>query len=94
MNVEFAAEAAEDLISALLYVAEHNPMAAETLRAKLLECVEQLAADEFEGREEHLASGQAVRSFPMRPYRIYYERRRDAFVVVRIYHQARHPITK
>jgi plasmid stabilization system protein ParE len=35
-----------------------------------------------------------VRSWPLPPYRIYY-RRRDGFLdVMRVYHQARRPLTK
>jgi len=33
-----------------------------------------------------------VRAWPVRPYRVYYERHGDGLLVVRIYHQARRVI--
>ena len=48
----------------------------------------------FEGPEQRLRGGMLVRSWPLPPYRIYY-RRRDGFLdVMRVYHQARKPITR
>jgi len=35
-----------------------------------------------------------VRSWPVHPVRVYYERSADKVVVLRIYHQSRSPITR
>jgi plasmid stabilization system protein ParE len=38
--------------------------------------------------------GMLVRSWPLPPYRIYYRRRDGYLEVMRVYHQARQPITR
>lgn len=54
-----------------------------------------LAAREFDGPEGVLrTTGERVRSWPVRPYRIYYRRDGETLVILRIYHSARRPITK
>jgi plasmid stabilization system protein ParE len=55
---------------------------------------EQLAQRAFEGPEQRLRSGLLVRSWPLPPYRLYYRRRDDSLEILRVYHQARRPITK
>ena len=57
--------------------------------------IDRLAAGEFEGPECELRrTREHVRSWPARPYRIYYRRDGDKLVVLRIYHSARRPITR
>lgn len=94
MKIRFFAKARADLRATIDYIAERNPHAAEELGESVLAVVERLAVGEFEGPEEHLLSGKAVRSWPVPPLRIYYQRRDDALVVLRIYHHARRPIAK
>lgn len=60
----------------------------------MLRVVEQLAAGDFEGPEQRLRSGRLVRSWPVPPLRVYYQRRADELVVLRVYHHARRPLTK
>ena len=67
-------------------------------RAKLDEeitrCIERLAAREFDGPVSRLRSGAVVRSWGVPPFRIYYQRHPDELLIVRVYHQARRPITR
>jgi len=39
-------------------------------------------------------TGEVVRSWPVPPVRIYYQRGDDELTVLRIYHQARLPLTR
>ena len=94
MKVRFYAKAGADLRAAVEYVAERNPRAAEELAERVFALIARLADGEFEGPEEHLRSGKVVRSWPIPPLRVYYQRRDEAFVVLRIYHHARRPIAR
>jgi plasmid stabilization system protein ParE len=71
-----------------------NPAAAGALKDQLIGTIEQLARGDFDGPEVQLRSGRSVRSWPVPPYRIYYQRTADMLRVVRIYHQARRPIVR
>jgi plasmid stabilization system protein ParE len=73
---------------------ERNPTAAVELKEQLLATIDRLAEGEFEGPEVRLRSGRAVRSWPVTPYRIYYQRAAAELRVIRVYHQARRPIAK
>jgi plasmid stabilization system protein ParE len=54
-----------------------------------------LAQGEFDGPECELRrTGERVRSWPVRPYRVYYRREADTFVVLRLHHAARRPIAR
>jgi plasmid stabilization system protein ParE len=94
LKIRFSLRAREDLRSAVAYLAVKNPAAAKGLADQLLSTIERLAEGEFEGPETQLRSGAIVRSWPVVPYRIYYQRSADLLRVVRVYHQARRPITK
>ena len=94
MKIRYTTEAHRDLLSAIDGVSREDPAAAARLDDRLLAMIERLAAGEFEGPETMLTSGEVVRSWPVRPFRIYYERSADELLVVRIYHQARTPIEK
>jgi plasmid stabilization system protein ParE len=94
LTVRFSLRARSDLRTAVEYLAERNPAAAVALTEQLLETIERLAGGEFEEPPVQLRSGSVVRSWPVAPYRIYYQRTGQEFRVVRVYHQARRPIAK
>ena len=92
MSIVFAPEALEDLRSAIEYIAARNPQAAARLAERVLDVIERLAERDFEGPEQKLHSGEVVRSWPVAPFRVYYQRGSDALHVLRLYHQAREPL--
>ena len=95
MSVAFAPEAVEDLAAAVEYLRERNPRAAAATADAVFAAVDRLAAHEFEGPESELrTTGERVRSWPVRPYRIYYRRDGENLIVLRIYHSARRPISR
>jgi hypothetical protein len=65
-----------------------------TLVGDVIALADRLAREEFEGPEQRLKSGLMVRSWPLPPYRLFYRRREGVLEVMRIYHQARRPITR
>jgi hypothetical protein len=60
----------------------------------VFETLRRLADREFEGPEHRLTTGEVVRSWVVPPFRIFYQRRSDALLVLRIYHHARKPLAK
>lgn len=94
MTIVYTDEALADLLDALKYVRERNPVAARTLDADISTCIDRLARGEFDGPQSVLHSGSVVRSWAVQRFRIYYQRHADEFLVVRIYHQARRPIAR
>lgn len=94
MKVKVSRQAAEDLAGATSYLAEHSPRAAVALVEDVMTLAGRLAEREFEGPEQRLRSGLLVHSWPLPPYRLYYRRRGDTLEILRVYHQARRPITK
>lgn len=97
MKIVFAPEAEKDLLAALDFLAARRPAAAAQLLGNVGTLVRGLAAGYFEGPEARLRSGETVRSWPVSPYRLYYQhyqRSHDELRVVRIYHQARRPIAR
>ena len=94
MTILFAPEAEADFAAVVGYLAERNPVAAEEFGQRIFALIDKLAGGDFEGPEQTLTSGEKVRSWPMPPVRIYYQRQADAFWVLRIYHQAQSPIVK
>lgn len=81
-------------MKAITYLNERNPTAAANLDSDIAKCIERLAAQEFDGPVSRLRSGAVVRSWAVAPFRIYYQRHPDELLVVRVYHQARRPITR
>jgi plasmid stabilization system protein ParE len=73
---------------------KRNPTAAAKLDAEIALGVEHLAAREFEGPVSRLRSGPVVRSWGVPPFWIYYQPHPDELLIVRMYHQARRPITR
>jgi plasmid stabilization system protein ParE len=95
VKIAFAPEAVDDLAAAVEYLRERNPQAAATTAAVVFSTIDKLAACEFEGPESELRStGERVRSWPARPYRIYYRRDGATLVVLRIYHSSRRSIAR
>jgi plasmid stabilization system protein ParE len=94
LKVTYTEEAVADIVEAITYLNERNPTAAANLDAEIARCVERLADLEFEGPVSRLRSGAVVRSWGVRPFRIYYQRHPSELLIVRVYHQARRPITR
>lgn len=93
MNVRFAPEALEDLEAAVDFLlAEGAEEAARDLVERTIELASRLAQREFEGPEQTLPGGRVVRSWPLRPFRLYYRWRGADLEVVRVYHQRRDPL--
>lgn len=94
MTVIFAPEAEEDFRALIDYLHERNPAAAAAFSERIFAVVERLSSGAFDGPEQHLRTGEAVRSWAIPPVRLYYQRTDDVLWVLRIYHQARSPITR
>ena len=94
MKVSYTEEAVADIVEAITYLNERNPAAAANLDAEIAQCIERLAAQEFDGPVSRLRSGALLRSWAVAPFRIYYQRQHDELLIVRVYHQARRPITR
>ena len=94
MSVTYSEEAIADLLDAITYLSERNATAAANLDADVAGCIEHLVAGEFEGPVSRLRSGSLVRSWPVPPFRIYYQRQPDELLILRVYHQTRRPITR
>jgi addiction module RelE/StbE family toxin len=93
VSVLYSPEARADLLHALAYLLQRNPAAARKLQQAVERLVEQLEAHQFDGHADRLNSGQTVRSWPLPPWRLYYQRRpNDVLWIVRFYHQRRQPI--
>ncbi|HTP24028.1 MAG TPA: type II toxin-antitoxin system RelE/ParE family toxin, partial [Anaeromyxobacteraceae bacterium] len=76
------------------FLAARRPTAATELLANVSSLVRRLADAEFEGPSVQLRSGEFVRSWPISPFRLYYQLEDDSLRVLRIYHQSRRPITR
>ncbi len=94
MNVILAPEAIGDIEAVIQYIEQRNPQAAAELVDRVFTVIEHLATGEFDGPLQTLRSGAEVRSWPVPPLRIYYQRHADRLLVLRVYHQARRPITR
>lgn len=94
MKATYTDEAIADVLDAIAYLYERNPTAAANLDAQIADCIKRLIGGEFDGPVSRLRSGSEVRSWPVPPFRIYYQRHPDELLIVRVYHQARRPITR
>jgi plasmid stabilization system protein ParE len=95
VKIVLAPEAADDLAAAIEYLHQRDPKAAVALADTVFQVIDRLAAREFEGPACELRrTSETVRSWPARPFRIYYRRAGDGFVVLRIYHSSRRPIAR
>ena len=62
---------------------------------RILGLIHDLARGGFDGPEQRLRTGEIVRSWPLPPLRLYYQRSPDGeLTVLRIYHQAQRPIAR
>ena len=94
MKITYTEEAIADIVEAITYLNERNQSAAANLDADIARCIERLADRQFDGPLSRLRAGAAVRSWGVPPFRIYYQRHPDELVILRVYHQARQPITR
>ena len=94
MKIVWSPEAAEDFDHAVTYLLEVNPSAGRKLVASVLGLVEWLASEPVLGPSHFLKNDEVVHGWPLRPFRIYYQRDADSLRVIRIYHQKRDPVTR
>ena len=94
MKVTYTEEAVADIVEAITYLNDRNPTAAANLDAQIAQCIDRLAAQEFDGPVSRLRSGALVRSWALPPFRIYYQRHHAELLIVRVYHQTRRPLTR
>jgi plasmid stabilization system protein ParE len=94
LKVTYTEEAVADIVQAVTCLNERNPTAAANLDAAIAQCIERLATQEFDGPVSRLRSGAPVRSWAVAPFRIYYQRQPEELLIVRVYHQARRPVTR
>jgi plasmid stabilization system protein ParE len=94
LKVTYTEEAVADIVEAITYLNKRSPTAAANLDADIGQCIVRLADRQFEGPVSRLRSGAVVRSWGVPPFRIYYQRHPDELLIVRVYHQARRPITR
>ena len=94
MKVNYTEEAIADIVEAISYLNQRNPTAAANLDAEIARCIDRLADREFDGPISRLRSGAVVRSWGVPPFRIYDQRHLDELLIIRVYHQARRPITR
>ncbi|HET7506435.1 MAG TPA: type II toxin-antitoxin system RelE/ParE family toxin [Kofleriaceae bacterium] len=94
MKIFFSPEAEDDFAGAVSFLAIRNPAAAAELGRRVFGIIDRLARRELEGPEQTLQTGELVRAWPVPPVRVYYRRHDDALWILRVYHQARPPITR
>jgi plasmid stabilization system protein ParE len=94
VSISFSPDAEADFAGVIGYLAERNRTAAAELGRRIFTAIDRLARREFDGPEQTLQTGEVVRSWPVPPIRIYYQRRSDALWIVRLHHQARPPIVR
>ena len=94
MKISYTEEAIADIVEAITYLNERSQTAAANLDAEITRCIERLAGESFEGPVSRLRSGALVRSWPVSPFRIYYQRHHAELLIVRVYHQTRRPISR
>ena len=75
MKVPYTEEAVADIVQAITYLNERNPIAAAKLDEDIERCIKRLADRDFEAPVSRLRSGAVVRSWALPPFRIYYQRR-------------------
>lgn len=94
MSIFVSRLARRDLDEALSYLDSRSSEAARRLASRIDALLRALDGRIFEGPYVTLKNGRTVRSWPLPPFRIYYERRGTKLYVLRIYHSARRPLTK
>jgi toxin ParE1/3/4 len=94
VSIVVSPQAQEDLREVRRYIARDNPAAARREIARIKEAIKTLADGGVDGREVCLESGERVRLWLVSSYRLYYRRLGKVLQVIRVYHQARHPIER
>jgi plasmid stabilization system protein ParE len=94
LKVTYTEEAIADIIDAIEYLKDRSPRAAAALDQSISECIAGLVDRSFDGPVTRLRSGSQVQSWAIPPFRLYYQRLSDELLIVRVYHQARRPITR
>lgn len=92
MKVLFSEEAEQDLEDAVSYLLEQNPAAAGRLIESVFDLAQRLAEGRFDGPWQVLSDGRCIQSWPLPPYRLFYQRAQDSLIVLRVYHQQRRPL--
>lgn len=92
MKVVFTEEVEHDLQEAVAYLLERNAGAATNLVDKVFDLAQRLADNMFDGPWEVLSDGRRVQSWPLPPYRMFYQRTEHALIVLRLYHQRQRPL--
>jgi plasmid stabilization system protein ParE len=94
LRITYTDEAIADILDAISYLTDRSPTAATNLDSAISVCIGRLAHGEFDGTASRLRSGALVQSWPIPPFRIYYQRRPAELLILRVYHQAREPIER
>lgn len=69
MTINFAPEAEEDFAAVIGYLAERNPRAAAEPGQRIFATIDKLAANEFDGAEQIMTTGEVIRSWAIPPVR-------------------------
>lgn len=94
MAIVWSSEGADDFLAALAYLRQRNLSASERLVDELNAALRRLDELPIEGPEARLSNGALVRSWPVPPFRVYYQRRGVDVLIVRLYDQRREPIER
>jgi len=92
--IVWTAEGAEDFLAALTYLRKRNRAAAERSMHEVNAALQRLDELPIDGPEGQLSSGALVRSWPVPPFRVYYQRRSHDVLILRLYDQRREPIER
>jgi plasmid stabilization system protein ParE len=92
LKVVLTADAEQDLEAAVSHLLERNPQAAAVLIEKVFDVAQRLAEGMFDGPWQVLSDGRPVQSWPVSPYRLFYQRSKHALTIMRVYHQSRRPL--
>ena len=76
----------------VLDLEERSPAAADSLVRRVFDIADLLAAGDIAGPERLLDGGVVVRSWPVAPYRLYYQVDAGRLLILRVYHHARRPL--
>jgi plasmid stabilization system protein ParE len=96
VKVLLTEDAERDLDAYLDHIEATDSVAtAARVEQQVIAALQRLAEAPVMGRKVQLADWpRPVHRSYVRPFRVYYERRPDTFVIVRLYHGARRPIER
>ena len=92
MRVRFSARARAEIDSIYSYITEHNPTAAQRVKARIREVAERLGDFPHMGRRTDRADVR-VRTVSPFPYLIFYAIRDSDVLILHIRHGARRPMS-